>query len=164
MTTNKMRNLAVIAIVAAGVAGSGVLLYRNLDSRPPAGAGMSVPPAAMGAGSGAKAGESAMASATMRELAAAVGAGAPKAPEAPMESLPTIDVAAERMAKRLQANGGTGDEWALLARTYVEMKRYPDAVGAYARALEKMPGNEMLLTEQAFARAAANRTTGAGRR
>ena len=58
------------------------------------------------------------------------------------------------MAKRLQASGGTGDEWALLARTYVEMKRYPDAVGAYTRALEKMPGNEMLSTEQAFARAA----------
>ncbi|MBP8296598.1 MAG: hypothetical protein KAX84_10860 [Burkholderiales bacterium] len=154
MTTNKMRNLAVIAIVAAGVAGSGVLLYRNLDSRPPAGAGMSVPLAAMGAGPGAKAADSATAAATMRELAAAVGAGAPKAPAAAAEPLPTIDVAAERMAKRLQASGGTGDEWALLARTYVEMKRYPDAVVAYTRALEKMPGNEMLLTEQAVARKA----------
>jgi cytochrome c-type biogenesis protein CcmH len=67
---------------------------------------------------------------------------------------PSIEVAAERLAQRLKANDGTGDEWALLARSYVQMKRYPEAVDAYAKALQKTPGDQALLNEQAAARAA----------
>jgi len=159
MTSNKVRNRIVIAIVAAGVAGSGIILYRNLDGRPEAGRGESVSRTSAGAAGVPKTAESTMApgsrARTMTELAAAVGVAAPTTAEPAGGPLPTIDVAAERMAKRLQAKGGTGDEWALLARTYMEMKRYPDAVAAYGRAIEKMPGNDMLLTEQGSARAAA---------
>jgi tetratricopeptide (TPR) repeat protein len=183
MTPNIKRNYVVIAVIAAGVAGSGAILYRNLDERPATGPAMSAPPTSMDSGSAvpkmgvaakqtaptADAGTEPMAE-LYRYLDNQFGPGAavPAPPAltapsgagstmgaAPAESLPTIDVAAERMAKRLQTSGGNGEEWALLARTYVELKRYPDAISAYARALEKMPGNEMLLSEQAAARAAA---------
>lgn len=173
MPSNNTRNYVVIAIVSAAVAGSAAFLYRYLDDRAGTGAAKSTPPAPVGAASKEAAPSIDAADEPMaklyRYLDDRTGTGADKsAPPASMASgavstmgaaskaaLPTIDVAAERMAKRLQASGGTGDEWALLARTYVELKRYPEAVSAYARALEKMPGNETLLTEQASARAAA---------
>jgi hypothetical protein len=177
MPSNNTRNYVVIAIVSAAVAGSAAFLYRYLDDRMGTGAAKSAPPTLVGAASKEAAPSIDAADEPMAKLyrylddrtGTGAGKSAPPASMASMASggavstmgaaskvaLPTIDVAAERMAKRLQASGGTGDEWALLARTYVELKRYPDAVGAYARALEKMPGNETLLTEQASARAAA---------
>lgn len=65
---------------------------------------------------------------------------------------PTLEASAERLAQRLKEKDGNGDDWALLARSYVQMGRNPEAVAAFARALEKMPGNADLLAEQAAAR------------
>lgn len=132
MATGNRVMYAVIAVaVLAVLAGAGGL-YMQL-SRRAAGGPESPPPAA------------AMTPPNPAAMASAPG----------QEALPTVDVAAARMAQRLKEKGGSGDEWALLGRTYVELKRYQDAVDAYARALEKMPGNPMLQAEQADARKAA---------
>ena len=58
----------------------------------------------------------------------------------------------------MKTKDGSGDEWALLARSYVQMRRYPEAVDAYAKALQKMPGDQALLNEQAAARKGAGDT------
>jgi len=77
----------------------------------------------------------------------------------PPAAVPSIEVAAEGLAQRLRAKDGTGDEWALLARSYVQMKRYPEAVDAFAKALQKLPGDKTLIDEEAAARKLA---TGGG--
>ena len=69
---------------------------------------------------------------------------------------PSIEASAEKLAQRLREKDGSGDDWALLARSYVQMRRYPEAVEAFSRALEKMPGNAAFLAEQSAARAAAS--------
>ncbi|MEO8676285.1 MAG: tetratricopeptide repeat protein, partial [Casimicrobiaceae bacterium] len=73
----------------------------------------------------------------------------------PPAAVPSIEVVADRLAKRLNANDGTGDEWALLARSYVQMQRFPEAVDAFDKALRKMPGDQALIDAQAAARKAA---------
>jgi cytochrome c-type biogenesis protein CcmH/NrfG len=77
-----------------------------------------------------------------------------KAQAAPATA-PSLDVAADRLAQRLRANDGTSDDWALLARSYVQMQRYPEAVEAFTKALQKRPGDQALIEEQAAARKAA---------
>ena len=73
----------------------------------------------------------------------------------PAAAVPSIEVAADRLAQRLKANDGTADDWALLARSYVQMRRYQEAVDAFGRALQKMPGNQAFIDEQAAAKKAA---------
>ena len=75
-------------------------------------------------------------------------------PPAGTATAPSLDVAADRLAQRLRANDGTGDDWALLARSYVQMQRYAEAVEAFGRALQKRPGDQALIEEQAAARKA----------
>ena len=77
----------------------------------------------------------------------------------PPAAVPSIEAAAEGLALRLRAKDGTGDEWALLARSYVQMKRYPEAVEAYGKALQKMPGDQALIDEQGAARKSADSAT-----
>ena len=77
----------------------------------------------------------------------------PRTPGAPAMA-PSLDVAADRLAQRLRANDGTADDWALLARSYVQMQRYPEAVEAFGKALQKRPGDQALIDEQAAARKA----------
>jgi cytochrome c-type biogenesis protein CcmH/NrfG len=79
-------------------------------------------------------------------------AGAP--PGAATRPAPAIEVAAGRLEQRLKDKDGSADDWALLARSYVQMQRYPQAVDAFGRALEKSPGNAAFLAEQAAARKA----------
>ena len=67
---------------------------------------------------------------------------------------PSLDIAADRLAQRLRANDGTADDWALLARSYVQMQRYPEGVEAFGEALQKRPGDQALIDEQAAARKA----------
>jgi cytochrome c-type biogenesis protein CcmH/NrfG len=78
-------------------------------------------------------------------------------PDAPVvqPSQSAIDVAADKLAKRLAGKDGTADDWALLARSYREMKRYPEALDAYDRALAKAPGNAALAAEAADVRKSA---------
>jgi cytochrome c-type biogenesis protein CcmH/NrfG len=73
----------------------------------------------------------------------------------PQKAIPSIEAAAERLAQRLKANDGSGDDWALLARSYVQMRRWPEAVEAFDKALAKMPGDQALTTERDAARKAA---------
>jgi len=75
---------------------------------------------------------------------------------APRPAAPTIEVSAERLAQRLRDKDGSAEDWVLLARSYVQMRRYPDAVDAFAKALEKAPGNAAFMKEQSVARKAAS--------
>ena len=121
--------LAVAAVlVAAGI------LYYKMSSHVEPMRGALAPPAASG----------------MPDAAA--GNAVPRA------AVPSIEAAAEGLAQRLKTKDGSGDEWALLARSYVQMRRYPEAVDAYAKALQKMPGDQALLNEQAAARKGAGDT------
>ena len=74
---------------------------------------------------------------------------------APRATAPSIEVSAEKLAQRLRENGGSADDWALLARSYVQIQRYPEAVDAFGKALEKLPGNPAFVAEQSAARKAA---------
>jgi len=82
-------------------------------------------------------------------------AGAPGG-AASRAAAPTIEASAERLAQRLRDKDGSGEDWALLARSHVQMRRYPEAVEAFAKALEKMPGNAAFVEEQSAARKAAS--------
>ena len=93
--------------------------------------------------------------------ASAVSAPATSAPPATPASPPgqmtgksslTIEQAADRLAKRLAQQGGSADDWALLARSYMELRRYPDAVRAYQEALKQSPGDTQLTKELDAAR------------
>jgi cytochrome c-type biogenesis protein CcmH len=132
MTAERKRVQAAIAvaIVAVGVTAAGMYAYlsRRAASEPSLGAmAVAVPSTAPGAPTGA----------ASRPPAAA------------------IEVSAERLAQRLKEKDGSGEDWALLARSYVQMRRYPEAVEAFARAIEKMPGNAPFVAEQSAARQAA---------
>jgi cytochrome c-type biogenesis protein CcmH len=69
-------------------------------------------------------------------------------------SAPAIEVSAEKLAIRLANKDGSADDWALLARSYIQLQRYPEAVAAFGRALEKAPGNAAFVAEQSAARKA----------
>ncbi|MCX7628099.1 MAG: tetratricopeptide repeat protein [Methylophilaceae bacterium] len=58
---------------------------------------------------------------------------------------------AERLARKLEANPHNAEGWALLARTYVELKRYPEALPAFEKAVERLPGDAHLLADYADA-------------
>ena len=120
---------AVAALGAAAVVASGAFLYWKIASREaPAPAVSSNPHRA--------------------DAAAATPGQAPGA-------APSMEAATEGLARRLEQNGGSADEWALLARSYVHLKRYPEAVDAFGRALELSPGDQSLIAAQAAARQAA---------
>jgi len=46
---------------------------------------------------------------------------------------------ADRLAEKLKDNPNNADGWALLARTYVELKRHKDAVPAFEKASAQSP-------------------------
>jgi len=131
MAPDRKRLLIVAAIVAVAVAGSGGWLYARLADRvPPGGAPIQPPPAA-------------------------TGMPAPAAGAQGMPNVPSVEVAAEKLAKRLAEKDGSADDWALLARSYREMRRYPEALDAYARALKKAPDNSAFAAEAADVRKTA---------
>jgi len=55
--------------------------------------------------------------------------------------------AAEKLSKRLESQDGSADDWALLARTHVELRQYPEATRAFQRALAKSPNDAALQKE-----------------
>ncbi len=120
----------VVALAAGAMLASGVGLYLKLSSR-------TAPEAAVGG--------------------VPAPAATPATPQTavPAATAPSIEVAAERLAQRLKDKDGTGEDWALLARSYVHLKRYPEAVDAFGKALQKMPGNQAFIDGQAAARKAA---------
>jgi cytochrome c-type biogenesis protein CcmH/NrfG len=125
----RILTIAIVAVIA--VAGSGGWLYSRLASRVPA--DTAAPPA-------------------MQSPHPAAGMPAPAAGGQGFPGVPTVEAAAEKLAKRLRENDGTSDDWALLARSYREMKRYPEALDAYDRAVKKAPDNTALAAEAADVR------------
>ena len=85
-----------------------------------------------------------------REAPASVGpiAGKPAA-TAP---LPSMDVLAQRLALKLRTQTPEdGEGWALLARSYVELKQYREAADAFAKATKLVPADATLLADYADA-------------
>jgi cytochrome c-type biogenesis protein CcmH len=82
----------------------------------------------------------------------------PKQGEAPHGGLSDLDGMAERLAARLNTSGqNDGNGWVLLARTYVELKRYPEAASTFERA-HKLIGDSdaQMLADYADAHTMAN--------
>jgi cytochrome c-type biogenesis protein CcmH/NrfG len=76
-------------------------------------------------------------------------------PAATAPAVPSMEVVTDRLAQRLKSKDGSADEWALLARSYLQMNRYTEAEDAFGKALQKSPGNQALIDELAAARKAA---------
>lgn len=72
---------------------------------------------------------------------------APPAAAAGQGSLPSVADVTERLARKLEAGGGTAEQWALLGRSYMELGRRDDAIAAYRRAVAMAPGDAALATE-----------------
>jgi cytochrome c-type biogenesis protein CcmH len=85
-------------------------------------------------------------------------AGTPEAgPRAP---LPGMEVLAQRLALKLRTQTPDDAEgWALLARSYVELKQYREAADAFSRAVKRIPNDATLLADYADALGMANGRT-----
>lgn len=64
---------------------------------------------------------------------------------------------------KLEKNPGDGSGWALLARSYVEIKRHKDAIPAYEQAVKVSPDDPQLLADYADALAVVNNRNLAGK-
>ena len=131
MALRRGTTFGVAALAAAAVLASGIVLYWKIASRDaPSPVSTSPHRAEAAATSDAQQGT-------------------------PTGTAPSMEVATEGLARRLKAQGGSADDWALLARSYVHLKRYPEAVDAFAKALELNPADQSLIAAQAAARQAA---------
>lgn len=62
----------------------------------------------------------------------------------------------DQLAAKLKANPDNPEGWALLARTYVETKRYKDSLPAFEKATAMQPKDPQLLADYADAMAMSN--------
>lgn len=69
----------------------------------------------------------------------------------------------EQLAQRLEREPNNIEGWAMLARSYYHLRRFPDAARAYERLAKLLPDDADLLAEWADALAMANNRTLAGR-
>ncbi len=60
---------------------------------------------------------------------------------------------AAKLAAKLEKNPNDGEGWALLARSYVELKQHKDAVPAFEKAMTLLPDDPQLLADYVDARA-----------
>jgi cytochrome c-type biogenesis protein CcmH len=60
---------------------------------------------------------------------------------------------AAKLAAKLEKNPNDGEGWALLARSYVELKQHKDAVPAFEKAMALLPNDPQLLADYVDARA-----------
>jgi cytochrome c-type biogenesis protein CcmH len=67
-----------------------------------------------------------------------------------------IEPLLQSLQKKLLANPEDGPGWALLARSYVEIKRYVEAEAAFANAAKLLPNDAQLLADYADAAAVVN--------
>jgi cytochrome c-type biogenesis protein CcmH len=71
-----------------------------------------------------------------------------------------MDVLAQRLALKLRTQTpDDGEGWALLARSYVELKQYREAADAFSRAVKRIPSDATLLADYADALGVANGKT-----
>jgi len=57
----------------------------------------------------------------------------------------------EQLEAKLKNGEGTPDQWVMLARSYVTLKRHQDAVSAYAKATEKITNDAQIYADYADA-------------
>ena len=62
----------------------------------------------------------------------------------------------QKLADKLAKNPENGDGWALLAHSYVELKEYKNAVGAFSKAVELIPNDPQLFADYADVLAVTN--------
>ncbi len=67
------------------------------------------------------------------------------------------------LKSKLEQNPGDGTGWALLARSYVEIRRHAEAVSAYEKAVKATPDDPQLLADYADALAVVNGHSLAGK-
>jgi len=70
-----------------------------------------------------------------------------------------IAVLLERLKKKLEQNPNDGVGWALLARSYVSMGRYEEAVAMYEKAMQLIPDDAQLIADYADALGVLNGRT-----
>ena len=74
--------------------------------------------------------------------------------------LPSMEVLAQRLALKMRTQTpDDGEGWALLARSYVEIKQYREAADAFAQAAKRIPNDATLLADYADALGMANGKT-----
>ncbi len=84
-------------------------------------------------------------------------------PDNDLQGAQWIEALAERLKKKLEQNPNDGVGWALLARSYVEMGRYNEAVEFYEKAMKLIPEDPQLLADYADALGVLGGRTLAGR-
>ncbi|MEC4673800.1 MAG: tetratricopeptide repeat protein, partial [Nitrospirota bacterium] len=62
-----------------------------------------------------------------------------------------ISVLLEGLKEKLERNPDNGPGWALLARSYVELKRHHEALAAFEEAIERIPDDAQLFVDYADA-------------
>ena len=80
------------------------------------------------------------------------GSGAHSGPQATPQE---VEAMVAKLAARLEQSPDDGNGWALLARSYLVMQRYPESLAAYERAVAQMKDNADLLADYADASAVA---------
>jgi cytochrome c-type biogenesis protein CcmH len=80
------------------------------------------------------------------------GGGAPTA-AAGRSAAPPLDQLVDKLAARMRDAPNDGQGWALLARTYAQLKRNPEALEAFAHAARLLPNDPVLLADFATASA-----------
>jgi cytochrome c-type biogenesis protein CcmH/NrfG len=134
MTHDSKARIAILGVVVLAVVASYAAMYHFLVART---GGSSLPGAMTSPPARPMTVPSSPSPAPMAATAGASGA----------KGAPTLVQAAERLSKRLESQDGTADDWTLLARTYVELQQYPDAVRAFDRALAKSPNDAAVRKE-----------------
>jgi cytochrome c-type biogenesis protein CcmH len=87
----------------------------------------------------------------------AASAGTTAATAGKSAPLPSMESLAQRLALRLRTQAPEdGQGWALLARSYTELKRYPEAADAFREAAKRITNDATLLADYADALGMAN--------
>jgi len=90
------------------------------------------------------------------------GSGGPQDRPAAGPSQQEVEAMVEKLAQRMQAEPGDPKGWAMLARSYAALQRFPEAVSAYAKAVALMPDDAPLLADYADALAVTQGQSAAG--
>jgi len=79
-------------------------------------------------------------------------------PGHPSNAMMNMDVGqlADKLAEKLKANPNNAEGWALLARSYVELKRYKEALPAFEKASALLPEDPQLMADYADVLAMSN--------
>jgi len=84
-----------------------------------------------------------------------IAAEAMKKPDVPRKAdgTPDIDAMVAGLQKKMEQNPDNAKGWFMLGRSYMVLKRYPDAVSAYEKALKLMPESANIMLSLADAMA-----------